>query len=336
MPMIQHRDSQDPSSHPARTIALIGVAIVLLVALVAFSLHLLHKRRAREPHERSVPNVVFDKLYAIDGADDFIRGPLLPTYVPFDAERPSQDLPSDAPLHSPRSDMALSLLSARSDRREVDDDRAGHAPTRVPPLRLHITIPQIPQTTSASTSKSQMHYHPHAQQQPEPKHQQQQPSALTPSSVTSGSIYSQPSASTTTRLRTQWHTVDLSTPPPLPPLPPRFLFSPPPEAPRPRLPSPPDEPRLRLQLPPEELPLVRGDTVVVAGLLKSRARRSADAPQRSKTRTAQIERVGSITEIPSPLPSESDAEAHAHAQAVSPVRRNHKRGYRIVRSSIAM
>ncbi|KAJ7142112.1 hypothetical protein C8R43DRAFT_1238219 [Mycena crocata] len=100
------------------------------------------------------------------------------------------------------------------------------------------------------------------------------PSPSSPVSSDSESMYSERSASTT-----RMHTVDLSSPPP----------------PVPALPQ-----HLRLSLPPEEPPLARGNTVVVATLLKSRAQRLAKAPERSLTRTSRIERADSITEAPSP------------------------------------
>src|SRR5262249_2481252 len=61
--------------------------------------------------------------------------------------------------------------------------------------------------------------------------------------------------------------------------------------------------------PPETLPLARGDTITVAHLLKSRARRLDPTPQRSLTRTEHIERVGSIRDVPSPIQSDSDDDS---------------------------
>ncbi|KAF7295870.1 MFS general substrate transporter [Mycena chlorophos] len=58
---------------------------------------------------------------------------------------------------------------------------------------------------------------------------------------------------------------------------------------------------LQSELSPEASPLSRGDTVVVAGLLKSRARRLENSHiERSMTRTSVIERAGSIREGQSP------------------------------------
>jgi hypothetical protein len=71
--------------------------------------------------------------------------------------------------------------------------------------------------------------------------------------------------------------------------------------PRPReLPSPAQAP-----------PLARGDTLLIATLLKSRAKRRADAPEQQE-RVSHIERAGSIREAPSPVsPSLSPAAQDA-------------------------
>jgi hypothetical protein len=112
------------------------------------------------------------------------------------------------------------------------------------------------------------------------------------------------------------HTVDLVSPvPPPPPVPalPTYLRArtdtelpsdsedlpiPTPPSPAPVLPA---FLRPLSELPPEEPPLARGDTIVVAGLLKSRAKRlRGTAVERSMTRTERIERADSIREAPSP------------------------------------
>ncbi|KAJ7700672.1 hypothetical protein B0H17DRAFT_1046323, partial [Mycena rosella] len=91
--------------------------------------------------------------------------------------------------------------------------------------------------------------------------------------------------------------------PPPPPPPPSPCT---PSAPRPRACTPStSRPPRRPELPPETPPLERGNTRAVAELLKSRAKRVSDAPQRSMTRTSRIERADSIREAPSPSPSPS-------------------------------
>ncbi|KAJ7310606.1 hypothetical protein DFH08DRAFT_822991 [Mycena albidolilacea] len=66
--------------------------------------------------------------------------------------------------------------------------------------------------------------------------------------------------------------------------------------PRPReLPSPPQAP-----------PLARADTLLVATLLKSRAKRRADAPEQQE-RVSHIERAGSIREAPSPAAQDAQS-----------------------------
>ncbi|KAJ7290228.1 hypothetical protein C8J57DRAFT_1492954 [Mycena rebaudengoi] len=99
------------------------------------------------------------------------------------------------------------------------------------------------------------------------------PASGLPSAASSDSVYS---------ARSPMPTVGLASPPPVPALPAHL-----------RLPL--------TTLPLEEEPLSRGNTVVVAGLLKSRAKRLGRTATRSDARTSRIERANSIKEALSPI-----------------------------------
>ncbi|KAJ7819042.1 hypothetical protein B0H14DRAFT_2837471 [Mycena olivaceomarginata] len=153
------------------------------------------------------------------------------------------------------------------------------------------------------------------------------PALASADSCDSESMYSERSASASTRM----HTVDLASPaPPVPalPEPPTAPLVPVPNATRPAptstpasrsdtnasldsddlsplplVPYPPSHTRFLLplsELPPEVPPLARGDTVLVSHLLKSRAAKRGSGPERSFTRISRIERADSIREAPSP------------------------------------
>ncbi|KAF7353902.1 MFS general substrate transporter [Mycena venus] len=192
-----------------------------------------------------------------------------------------------------------------------------------PPPELHVSIPSAPNLPSKRS------YQPPAVHPPSPP---------SPASSDSESIYSERSASASTRM----HIVDLASPPPPVPALPQHLRRPrdelQPEGPvttpsRPAsarmdsidlasaspsspFPALPQYLRPRSELPPEEPPLARGDTIIVANLLKSRAKRLANAPERSLTRTSRIERADSIKEAPSPVsPDEQDERPWRGAQS---------------------
>ncbi|KAJ7765671.1 hypothetical protein B0H16DRAFT_1717589 [Mycena metata] len=142
--------------------------------------------------------------------------------------------------------------------------------TQSPPPGLHVAIPQ---SSAPIPPKSA-----------DPPPPDDSPASLY-SAADSDSMYSQRSAST------RMHTIDLASPVPRSPAPP--------------VPTIPQYLRPRSELPPEEPPLTRGDTAIVATLLKSRAKRltsqgNAPGPERSGTRTSRIERADSIREAPSP------------------------------------
>ncbi|KAJ6500836.1 hypothetical protein C8R45DRAFT_979301 [Mycena sanguinolenta] len=218
---------------------------------------------------------------------------------PYDLRPPQYNYvgADEDPNMGPRTDSGRSTPSARPP---------------APPA-LHVSIPP-----SASAPPPERIYQPNVEQTPL-------------DSSDTDSAYSELSAST------RMHTVDFaSPPPPVPALPqhlrlhnelhaqvrgdaidrPQYTFtpartetvdlsSPSSESP---FPSPNLYPGLRSELPPEEPPLVRGHTVVVSNLLKSRARHLADTPQRSGTRTSHIERADSIRAAPPLSPNESIPE----------------------------
>ncbi|KAJ7500440.1 hypothetical protein B0H11DRAFT_782359 [Mycena galericulata] len=264
MPAIDGRDSSESSTTNIGLILGIVVgAIVLVIVLIALLIPILKQRReARNQPRRSTLEEFMGKAERetayLGHNKSESTGPLL------------EDAPNWAPGgRQPRIQLSdLPTLPANVGNNYDDEDELQLSPQmqtgpasyiRETPPGLRLSIPY-----SAPMPASKGLYQPPAQHAASPS---------SPGSSDSESLYSQRSASTY-----RMQTVDLaSPPPPVPPLP---------------------EHLRRASLPEEESPLARGNTIIVANLLKSRAKRLAQAPERSDTRTSRIERADSIKEAP--------------------------------------
>ncbi|KAJ7792751.1 hypothetical protein B0H14DRAFT_3498831 [Mycena olivaceomarginata] len=177
---------------------------------------------------------------------------------------------------------------------------------RSPPPGLRLAIPESPPKQPAKPLYQKVELE---QQQ----HPPSSPAPVSADSCDSESIYSERSASASTRM----HTVDLASPAPPVPVLPQYLRRPScPDtvasldsdlSPSPSSPIPPSHTRFLRplsELPPEAPPLAQGDTVLVSHLFKSRAAKRGSGPERSFTRTPRIERADSIREAQLPVSAE--------------------------------
>ncbi|KAJ7237744.1 hypothetical protein B0H12DRAFT_1138508 [Mycena haematopus] len=313
MPALQARASSNSSLNIGLILGLVVVALALIVLLVVLAISISKRRRtarnqsAPGSHERltAKPGRV-EKVYpGHHKTNSESMGPLLQdtsvNWVPQVRTQPyAQRLPSQGePGHGYRGGR--------------DEDQLGPRVESGRPIR-----PSPPPDLRLSISKAV----------PTPPSKRPNVEPDSPDSSDSGSMYSQRSASASVSVR--MHTVNLaSPPPPVPALPQhlRLRSEPQPKvrgdvadraasasastlsrmddidlsSPSSPIPSLNQYLRPRSELPPEEPPLVRGDTILVASLLKSRARHFQNAPERSGTRTSRIERADSIKEVPSPL-----------------------------------
>ncbi|KAJ7041904.1 hypothetical protein C8F04DRAFT_111043 [Mycena alexandri] len=277
MPAIQARDS-------SKTIGLlVGIiigSIVLIIGIVVLVLSLLKRRRtvryAPPPStlEEFMSKAQRERQNYLghrnnDSVGSESSGPLLHQTRHWEPQLPAQ--PSGLP---PLRDNARYSYGAGDEDHELGPQvhAAPTTSTRSPPPGLHVAIPQ----SSAPIPTKSVDLPP----------LDDSPASLY--SADSDSMYSQRSAST------RMQTVDLSSPATRSPAPP--------------VPALPQYLRPRSELPPEEPPLTRGDTVIVATLLKSRAKRLTGAPERSGTRTSRIERADSIREAPSPTSADEPTE----------------------------
>ncbi|KAJ7753418.1 hypothetical protein DFH07DRAFT_513880 [Mycena maculata] len=268
MPAIKARDSSESTNSSVPNVGLIVAiavgAVVLILVFVALLISILKQRRA-ERLATFVPSTVDDFMSKAERERVLEKS--------YQAHRNSDSmgpLLEDAPNwaqggRQPRvhlSDLPTLPDNVGASYEEEDQDLGPHIRTGPityshPPPGLRLTIPK-----SAPIPTSKWLYKPRTEKEPSPS-----------SPDSSESEYSQRSASTN-----RMHTIDLASPPP-------------------PVPALPEHLRPRTSLPPEEPPLVRGDTILVAGLLKSRAKHMLE---RSVTRTSRIERADSIAEAPSP------------------------------------
>ncbi|KAJ7490908.1 hypothetical protein FB451DRAFT_1361628 [Mycena latifolia] len=299
MPAITARDStaaKDPNV--ALILGLLFLALVLIGGLALLGVRILKRRRAArtEPIPSTIDDFIGkpprEKSYIghSRSLSDSSTGPLL-------AEAPFWVPPVGRQPRAPRADLPLLPANAGTSDDEDHELRAIQTgpityPRAFPRPGLRVGIPQSAPVPGPATTYRRL-YHP------ELPGRTASPPPASPASD-SDSMYSALSAPPSGT-----HTIDLTPPPPVPPLPEylrmQTLTAPPP----PPVPELPEDIRLRSELPPEAPPLARGATRVVAGLLKKRAKRAAKTPERSMTRTSRIERAGSIMEAPSP----ADADA---------------------------
>ncbi|KAJ7063721.1 hypothetical protein C8F01DRAFT_1134088 [Mycena amicta] len=284
--------SPSPSTINIILIVALSVAALLLVSvIVAFVLPLCKSRRAAR--KQSPPPVTTLDEFMSKAQREHIREKAYATH------RQNRSVGEDTPLVV--DDVRQHLLPLESISR-------GEGPSSrelLPGLR--IVVPAAKTTKQSSPGSPQ-------------------------SGMSSDSEYSQRSAGTiAARNRERMQTIDLASPPPPVPALPAHLKPKPQPLPlissrksEVLLSEPMTSPQtltlddtlylgLRSELPPETPPLVRGDTVTVAGLLKSRARRldngNESSIHRSQTRTSYIERTGSIKEAPSPTDSPDSPRA---------------------------
>ncbi|KAJ6567071.1 hypothetical protein B0H19DRAFT_1139315 [Mycena capillaripes] len=293
MPALNARDSSGSSPNTGLIVALVVGALVLTVVLAALLILIFKRRRAARV--TNLPPSTYKQfmshaernqtLYSGHRKNDS-TGPLLEetpmaNWIPGRHERmQSSDLPS-----LPPNNVVHNYSSDEDEDHELGPPMQTVGPITYirpspPDLRLSIPLPQ-----SASNPPKGRYQAP----------TERPPSPASPAS--SSSEYSEYSASASTRM----HAIDLASPPPPVPALPAYL-------------------RPRSELSPEEPPLVRGDTVKVAGLLKSRAKRAAKAkaPERSMTRTSHIERADSIKELPTPSSESPDEPEERSWRARSP------------------
>ncbi|KAJ6630377.1 hypothetical protein B0H10DRAFT_1984374 [Mycena sp. CBHHK59/15] len=302
MPALKARDSSESSGpNLGLILAIVVSALVLIVVLVALFLPIYKQRRnsRNQPPPSTLEQFmnkaererIREKSYPGHRNSDSM-GPLLDEQTNW--SQAGRQLRVNSVYIPPLPDNVRDFHGGDDDedhdlgpQMQTGPIQYTRDPMRSPPLRL-----SIPQTAPIPTSN--WAYQPH------------ESPASAGSTESSQSMYSERTASTA-----RMHTIDLtSPPPPVPPLP-EHLQSQNQSPWRPHGLLPPDEPQL-----------ARGDTVVVARLLKSRAKRLAGTPERSVTRTSRIERADSIREIvrtpsppddqrlrPPPLPLPSDAEA---------------------------
>ncbi|KAJ6606023.1 hypothetical protein DFH09DRAFT_1269127 [Mycena vulgaris] len=276
MPAIDARDSSEAAGpNVGLIVGLILSALVLILAFVALFIPILKRRRAA----RNTPPASTLEEFMSKAERERVHEKFYPGHRNSDSMGPLlEDAPNWAPtgrqIRIPRSDLPpLPDNAGHSYDDDHDQDlgpqmKTGPITYTHAPPGLRVLVPQ-----SAPVPASNWLEQPRTAPPPSPD---------SPASSDSESMYSERSAST------RMHNIDFASPPPPVPALPEYL-------------------RPRTELPPETLPLARGDTVVVAGLLKSRAKRLPNAPERSMTRTSRIERADSIRSL-SPSPTDERPE----------------------------
>ncbi|KAJ7684300.1 hypothetical protein DFH06DRAFT_3290 [Mycena polygramma] len=280
MPAIEARGSTS-APNTGLIVALIVGTVILAGALAALLIFFKRRRDARA----KAPSATLDRWVAKGERERILEGLYTGHHNRDSAGLLFLDTPSWTPgrhVRVPSDDLADKV--AHNYGSDGDEDyelgpRVETAPMQYirpsPPPDLQVTIPKSPPSPPKQRSQAP----------PE-----RPPSPSSPDSADSASMYSERSA-TLSAVSSHMQTIDLASPAtPVPALP-AYL-------------------RPRSELPPEEPPLFRGNTVVVAKLLKSRANRLSNAPERSLTRTvSRIERADSIKEAPSPESAEEQEKA---------------------------
>ncbi|KAJ7310605.1 hypothetical protein DFH08DRAFT_898609 [Mycena albidolilacea] len=317
MPALQARDTKS-GPNVGLIVALIVGALILIGVLVAVLIFMLKRRRAAR--NESPPGTHYEQFSVKtrrsypghDKNNSESMGPLLQDAAP------SNWVPQHHVQYSyGGEDYELGP--------HVTESGPITYVQRSPPPGLRLAIPESPPKQPAKPLHQKVELE---QQHPPPS-----PAPASADSCDSESMYSERSASASTRM----HTVDLASPVPPVPVLPQYLRRPPaaplvpvPDvtrptpaptstpasrsdtdasldsdlSPSPSSPIPPSHTRFLRplsELPPEAPPLARGDTVLVSHLLKSRAAKRGSGPERSFTRTSRIERADSIREAPSPV-----------------------------------